>query len=583
MKYHLAFNHPTEKRIEVTLTSQGAAEPVQLFLPRWRPGRYELQRFDRNISDVQALGEDGRPLPLRRVNSHQWEVVAPAGETFRLHYFYYANKLDAGGSFFDHRWVYVNGINLLMYRKELIEEPCELSLDLPSPAYQVACGLSRRGVGFWAKDFHQLVDAPLLASESLQHHVFDVMGVRTHLWFLGDARPDMFQLERDIRRYSEAQIRLFGDFPADSYHYLFILRPDAARHGVEHFNSTVISMGPDYRFRQEDFYRSFLEICSHELFHTWNVKEIRPQDMSPYDYDRECYSELHYITEGVTTYYGDLMIWKGGGWSLAQWLESLNHSLARHYFRGGKDEVSLTQASFESWVNGYRSDGTPNRQISFYTKGYLVTFLLDVAIREATQNEASFDEVMYRLYHEFGRKGKAYTAEDIQELLAAVSGRDFSEFFKRYVSGTDPLEPALAAAGQYMGLELSQQAFDSLVLSFWGFSWKPDDRGRVIVDNVYPNSPALAAGISQGDEIVALDGRKVGVNLEKVMLHLGPNEEVEVHFFHQRQLQKAHIRRGDFFWSRPQFALQANPSPEQLENLQAWQKVVDRSQIVSKR
>lgn len=573
MNYILGFFRPGEQLISVEIQAVGSASPVQFFLPKWRPGRYEQQRFDRNISDVNAFQVNGIPLVVERLSTHHWQVDAPAGKAFTLSYNYYANALNAGSSYFDKSLVYINGVNLLMYQKEHLDEKCELTLKLPE-AYQVACGLPKVENVLLATDFHQLVDAPILASPDLKHHQFQVAGIETHFWFAGDCQPDIQKLELDVSRYTRAQMEVFGTFPASDYHYLFLIRPDYYRHGVEHYNSTVVAMGPGYKLMEPKMYRSFLEICSHELFHAWNVKAIRPTALLPYDYDREVHTHLHYVTEGVTTYYGDLMLWKGNIWQMPEWLESLNNELSRFYRRGGKDFVSLSEASFDSWVNGYFTNGTPNRRISFYTKGYLITFLMDVEIRRATQNARSFDDVMFVLYENFGKKGKGYTREDFKGIVEQISGRDFDDFFARYIEGTHELEPALQAAGAYMGLEIERSVFASSALTFYGLEVGKDEKGAAIVENVYPESPALLSGLSKGDEIISVNQQKVNGNFDQLLAYYGQDKPIEVHFFHQNKLAVGTLRSNpDHFRYIPQFVEVRNPTSRQLENQKAWKEI----------
>lgn len=579
MKYYLAFKYPTEQLISVKVASIGTQSPVIFHLPKWRPGRYELQRFDRRVTDVSAVSGNGRPLRISRLTTHSWEVEAAQGEVFFLQYAYYADVLDGGGSYFDKDRIYVNGINLLMYREELLDEPCELFLNLPGEGYEVACGLPKVADHWLAKDFHQLVDAPFLAGRDLQHHVFDVKGVKTHLWFQGECQPDFRKLEKEFRAYSEAQIALFGEFPVPEYHYLVVVRPDLFRHGVEHYNSTVIAIGPGHRLSQKELHRAFLEVCSHELFHTWNVKAIRPKEMLPYDYGQENYSRLHYMTEGVTTYYGDLMIWKGGGWKLSQWLNSLNGVLKRFYFRGGKDTISLSQASMESWINAYNLSGAPNRQISFYVKGSLVTFLMDIEIRRLTRNEYAFDDVMHALYHDFAKKGMGYGEADVKNIIAKLTGQDFSDFFDRYIDGTTDLEPALQAAGTYIGLELFKEPFESLAIAFWGMEVNEKENPLATIENVYPNSPALQAGLSKGDEIISLNGQKVNGNLEQLIQYYGADQEIEIHFFHLGKLHKTQLARQNYFRYIPQFVEVPDPTRRQLENRFRLQQVKEQKHM----
>ena len=581
MKYTLNFNRTAEKRIGVHIETHSPGGPVRFHLPLWRPGRYTRQEYARNVADVVARGGGGQPLPLTKVAANTWEVAAPAGPV-SLSYTYFADQLDAGGVYLDDAHIYVNGICLFMYREELIDEACELLLELPE-TYRLAGISGEPGDALHLASFHELVDSPFFAGEQLIHHAFEQEGIAFHIWFMGECMPDLPRMEADFRRYTAAQLALFGDFPVNEYHYLVIMRPAHYRHGVEHQRSTVISIGPGYELMQPGFYRSFLEICSHELFHTWNVKALRPVDMFPYRYGEPNYSRLHYVTEGITTYYGDLMIWKGGGWSLDQWLQSLNGELRAHHQMGGKDFTSLEAASFDSWVNGYGAEGAPNRRISFYTKGYLVSFLLDFFIRKASGNRASLDDVLYRMYHEIAKAGRAYTKLDYKTFIEAESGADASDFFEKYISGTEPLEPLLAEAAAYFGFQLDRVRPDSLAESLLGI--KTQVNGSVTgIENLLPGSPALLAGLSKGDELLSVESLRIDRNLEELLYYFRERSELHIHYFRLNRLHETRVRPGTGFSPfLPRFVQLASPSEAQLANRQAWQTVHAAARISEKR
>lgn len=575
MKYNLTFDRPAEQLITVSIEADLPAGSSTFWLPHWRPGRYELQHYARCLADMAASGPDGEPLALTQTGTHRWVVDLPAAATVHLRYVFYAQQPDAGGSWFDHQQIYVNPINLLLFRPETLDQPCTLQLHLPA-GFQAGGGLPGSGPVYSFVDFHQLVDTPFFAAPDLIHHAFAVAGVPTHLWFLGRCQPDLSRIEADIRAYTEAQIQLFGSFPAADFHYLYLMLPHRYRHGVEHQNSTVIALGPGYRLMDQALYRSFLEISSHELFHAWNVKALRPADMWPYDYRQENYSRLHYITEGITTYYGDLMLWKAGLWTFDDWVDSINGELQRHYQTGAQAFTSLEEASFRSWTNGYAQEGIPNRRISFYTKGYLVALLLDLRLRQLTDHQVSLDRVMATFYHRITTAGRGYTRADFQGLIEELSGQDFGDFFARYVEGTDPLEPALQAAAAFTGLVVAQVPPTSPAWAHWGLRTGSGPRGSLTVEHLLPGSPLLAAGLSQGDELIALDGQQLSDDLDHRLTWQRPQEgeAYTLHYFHQGQLRETRIpAQPAYACLIPQMVALAQPTAAQAQNRRAWQAI----------
>lgn len=578
MHYHLTCRQLADQFLDISLTL-GLAEGSTLFsLPKWRPGRYELQNFARNLADLRAQSTTHTPLVIKQIRTHTWELCLEEAAEVTITYRFYANLPDAGGTFLSQDGLLFNGITCLLYVEGREDEACRLSVELPE-GWQMGGG-PIEGRDLLLENYHQLVDTPLLASKDLQHRQFDMAGIPTHLWFWGDCKPDWDKIEQDVRAYTRAQLAMFGDFPVPEYHYLYVMWPYPYRHGVEHAQSTVISMGPGFKLMEPKHYESFLEISSHELFHVWNVKALRPQEMLPYDYSRENYSELHYITEGVTTYYGDLMLWKGGVYSFERWIDGINKELQRHYMTGGQPFVSLTQASFQSWTHGYQAETFPNRKISFYTKGFLVAMLLDMRIRIATRDECSLDDVMREMYESIAQVGKGYRASDFQEIAEKISGEDLDDFFAKFYTGTAALEPALGEMAQYMGLVMLPVPPPHPCTAWWGIRVKTGDQGATLVDHVYAESPAALMGVSKGDELIAVAGRKIDRNLNELLSYLKDNYRATVHFFHNGRIRTADLPlQASAVFRVPQFILLNEPDEEQLQHRSRWQAIFNRKVV----
>lgn len=568
MNYTLSFPNPSRQVIDIEIHTHATCENPVFHLPKWRPGRYELQRFDKLIADVSAKNKTEKTLSVSKLTTHTWQIQAEIGEEIRVNYRFYANQRDSGGSLFDAEGIYINPCNLLLYTENSINEACTLTLNIPSD-YEVATGLKKEGNTLYAKDFHELADAPFFAGNNMLHHTFQVLDLKVHLWFWGECKPDLAKFEKDITAYTTTQIELYGDCPVPEYHYLLQILPYKYRHGVEHQHCSVNTFGPGLTLMQNDRYESFIELLSHEFFHTWNVKYVRPADMYPYDYGKENYSELHYVTEGVTSYYGDLMLLKSGVYSVKRFLKNFNIEVEELYAMPGKDYISLTQSSFNSWVNGYGIDtGIPNRKISFYTKGYIVAFLLDYEIRQGSQNQYSMDNVLRDTYQIIAKSGRGYTENDYKKLCEQYAGKDLTEFFEKYIHGTVPLEDALRAAGKYMGWTLKIGASSVAAEAKWGLKLNGNS-----VEGVYPNSPAEQAGISKGDEIVAINHKKATMT-DALFQYFAEEENISIIYFHFEQLKEAILQKENHN-SRPVPFYADSPFPIESaeDNRNAWQKM----------
>lgn len=565
MNYHLYFRRPAEQLIEIDIQIIATGTAQILHLPKWRPGRYELQRFDKLISDVVAKNIEGVLIPVERTGTHTWKLQAEEGEQIHVSYVFYANQRDSGGSLFDAKGIYVNPCNLLLYQESEIDNPCTMTLHI-SKNYQIACGLPKEGNTLFAKDFHEMADSPFFAAPDLKYHHFQVRDLLVHLWFWGECQPDFDLFERDITAYTLAQLDVFGDCPVPEYHYLCQILPHTFRHGVEHQTTSVNTFGPGLTLMQKDRYESFIELLSHEFFHTWNVKYLRPADMYPYRYGEENYSKLHYVTEGVTSYYGDLMLYKGGVYSLERFLQNLNMELFDHYSMPAKDILSLEQSSFNSWINGYGVDtGIPNRRISFYTKGYIVSFLLDYEIRKNSLNKYSLDDVLFEMYQTIAKNQKGYTKEDFHQICARLAGKNLEDFWAKYIESTEALDDELKKAAKYFGLSVKYGTSSAISTSIWGLKLVNNK-----VDGLIPHSPAMTAGIAKGDEIVAINGRRISSN-EDLWRYFQDENEIIVHYFHFEELFQVCLQKSENYQAQiPYLTISPFPTEEAEHNIEAW-------------
>jgi len=288
--------------------------------------------------------------------------------------------------------------------------------------------------------------------------------------------------------------------------------PSKAYHGVEHQRSTVIALGPSYDVFG-DLYKELLGVSSHELYHTWNVKAIRPIEMYPYDFTQENYSKLGYICEGVTTYMGDLFLLKSGVFKLEEYFNEMNKQLQRHFDNPARFYTSVAESSFDTWLDGYVS-GAPGRKVSIYTEGCLISFVIDVRILKATGNKYGLDEVMKRLYFNYALESKGVGEADYKQVIEEVSGEDFTEFFAAYINGNAPFESILMEAFEYLGLEMIQKASDSYSEASLGIK-AVRGGNHFVVKALYPGGSGEMAGLMIEDEITAINGFACNGELDK--------------------------------------------------------------------
>lgn len=569
MRYTLTFSWLDEQLIHVAIEATFSTAESIWRIPLWRPGRYALQDYPQNIQDFEVEDVAGNPLEWERISMHEWRVLGQVGKSYKIQYKYFANQLDAGASYLQDDLIYVNGINLCMYEKGKEDQPCELSLHLPKDFVLGGNTLSTTSHPF--KSYHALVDTPFLAAKQLDIYEFDVEGLKVNLTLAGGELPDLEQFQGELSLIIRNQLKIFGSIPTKVYTFWVILLPESFRHGVEHQDSTVIVMGPAHSFSRKLIYQSFLEICSHEFFHVWNVKAMRPKDLNPYDYSVAQYSKLHYITEGITTYYGFYTLLRTRICSFSDWLEMANHELKKFALSGGGAFISLTEASLNSWVNGYHLKGAPNRRISFYTKGHLVALLLDFLLRRASNHAVSMDKVLFELYEMSRKNGGAFKEEDFSGIISSLELIDYTAFYRQYISGIEDLTPLLEKFAQFIGLVLVAKPYPSVSESLLGVKVREEElRGRVVVENFLPMLTDTM-GLMREDELVAFGGNKILGNWKDLLLSYRGVKGVSLHVFRMGKLRELTLDVPDAFqFSYVQFAMSLNPSSDQLENREKW-------------
>lgn len=566
MHYTISYQKPHQHFIDIQLTvDQITTSTTYLQLPSWRPGRYEMGNFAKNIQKFRITDGKGTPLQYRKVTKDRWEVRTEGVEQLVVDYNYYATQMDAGGSYLDEEQLYINFINCMVFAEDRLEENCVVELKLPDD-YEVACGLQKKDKHILvASSYYILVDSPMIASNSLQHKSYTVGSTKFHIWVMGHCRLNWEKALADFQGFTEAQIRAMGGFPIDNYHFLFQFLPYKAYHGVEHYNSTIITLGPDFEINEPELYKNLLGISSHELYHTWNVIRIRPAEMMPYDFTKENYFITGFVVEGVTTYMGDLFLKRGGAFNLEDYLQELNKTLQRHLTNWGRFNHSLIDSGWDMWLDGYTT-GIPNRKVSIYIKGALVSLILDLKIRRHTINRSSLDTVMQILNKEFAEQERGYSYQDFKEIVAMVAGADLSEYFTKYIEGKEPLENALEDQLQWVGLKLQVKENPNSLARHFGLKVTEKDN-LTFVSDIAPGSPSDEL-LSKNDEIVAVNGQRVTTNLEE---QVNKQKEVRINFFRNHKLRKITLTaNGTSYYNDVKIVPDKNISESQLINLQAW-------------
>lgn len=521
MNYQFQIDNPNQQYIHITIETIAVTDNPIIQLPSWRPGRYELANFAKNVKGFKVFNSSGKRVNFHKTTKDAWQLAIKKGESFKILYGYYSNLLNAGSTYLDATQLYVNPVNCCMYQVGQENEKCSLNLSIPEQ-WEVATSLKKEGTVFTAVNFDELADSPFICSANLQHSEYVSGATKFHVWFNGIVKPDWDRVIKDFKAFSDKQIEKFSEFPVDEYHFLIHILPYKAYHGVEHCKSTVISLGPSYDVFGS-LYKELLGVSSHELYHSWNVKTIRPIEMFPYDFTKENYSRMGYLCEGVTTYMGDLFLLKSKVFTLEQYLVELTARFQIHFDNYARFNYSVAESSFDTWLDGYEP-GAPYRKVSIYTEGSLLAFVADVMILNHTGNKYGLDEVMRRLYFNYYLQGKGVSEADYKHELEAVGNCSFDDYFEKYVGGNEPYEAILTEALDYLGLELLQIPAQSYSQAKLGMKYVVEAE-KTIAKQFYPGAPADLGKIMIDDQIIAVNGIVITGNLDQWLAYFDEDEK----------------------------------------------------------
>jgi predicted metalloprotease with PDZ domain len=512
--YTISYTNPHRHFVDFQLsTTTNGANKMQFQLAAWRPGRYELANFAQNIQKWGAFDENNNPLSFKKITKDLWEVETESAKEITLVYNFYANQLDAGSCYLDEHQLYLNPVHCMFYIVDRMEEEYQLNMQIPKN-YEITSSMKKNGNILSVKGYDLLSESPIICSDSLQHGTYQVDGITFHLWFQGQCKLDWKKLKKDFTAFTKSQIEHFGGFPVKEYHYFFQITPYKSYHGVEHTKNTVLLLGPGDEIMDKR-YEDLLGVCSHELYHTWNIKAIRPEEMYPYNYTQENYFRTGFVAEGVTTYMGDLMLYNSGVFNWEEFVKTQNQNLERHLTNYGRYNLSVADSGFDNWLDGYKL-GSPNRKTSIYADGALCMLMLDLEIIKHTNGKNSLHSVMKELYEDFALKKKGYSEDDFRNICEKFGGLKVAEIFENHIYGTEDYIPTLKNAFEVVGIELKQKKNTNLGAQYFGFIAVKENE-KLVIKKVAPNSITDKNGIAPDDEITEVNGKAVDENLADIL------------------------------------------------------------------
>lgn len=572
LSYEVSFPQPQTHLFHVKLKVQNwQPDTLEIKFPVWTPGSYLVREYARHIQQLGAYqGENSETLPVEKISKNCWRINTANTEFITVEYQVYANELTVRTNHLEATHAYFNGAALFFDVAELENTPIEVTVTPPATDWKITTPLAKvegKSKTFLAHNFDTLVDSPF---EIGKHQVYDfeVLGKPHQLaiWGKGNANPE--QIIEDIKKIVVAEADIYHELPYD--HYIFLLHQSASGFGgLEHKNCCSL-IYPRFGFRSTEKYNRFMQLVAHEFFHLWNVKRIRPKALETFDYTQENYTTDLWFAEGTTSYYDVLLPLRSGVYNARTCLDNLGKDITRYWNTPGRKVQPLAESSFDAWIKLYRRDAnSDNNQISYYLKGELVSLLLDLLIRTKHNNQRSLDDVLRKLWKQFGKPEIGYTNEQLQSVLESVAETDLTEFLDTCLHTTEELP--LAEYLQPFGLQItSNHEEEENPAPYLGMR-VADENGTTKIKFVDAESPAGLAGIDAGDELLALDG--IRVNSEQLsdrVKDYQAGDEITLTIFHEDELISHTIVLASPQPSSYKITSLEEPSEEQKELLFGW-------------
>jgi len=506
-------------------------------LPVWRTGKYQVLDLTSNIRNFEVLDANNEALQFQKDDKNTWRIWVNSPNIVKVKYQVYANLLRSRVSHIDETHAYLDATGVFMYSESQRDKALTVKLNVPQNWRSVSGMESIAPHQFKADNYDQLVDSPIESGI----HTFDSITVEEQTYEIviwGEGNFDMERLKKDIEKLHYQAKAIWGTFPFKRYVYMYHAG-DNLRGATEHVNSTIIQTDR-LGFFPDKNYRKLIATTAHEFVHTWNVKSYRPAGITPYDYSKENYSDLFWMAEGMTSFYDNLLAVRSEIFTVAEYLENIAEDI--HAFRNkpGRNVMSLADSSFDTWLPNDRTR-SHNTTVSIYLKGSLVSLLMDKEIRKLTKNKKNLDDLHALLYKNYANAKSGYTSYNVRQLLKQLTGNDFSRFWQDYVEGVKEID--FDELLTFYGLQIEQKdeekSDDKSTLSL-GLKIKLN-KGLPEITRVDFDGPAWKAGLTTGDQLIAIEGYRINNNLDKHLENFEIGKTYELTFFNQGQLKTTQV------------------------------------------
>lgn len=516
VQYRLSFRQAETHRVDIEVSVPTDAKPeIEFMMPVWTPGSYLVREYSRQVETVTATNPKANTvLNVRKKDKNHWLVDCAGADEVALRYSLYCREMSVRTNWVERDFAFLTGAATFITRSDMLTNPHVVHIDALPNWPKVATSLAMVDPrDLWtrrASSFDELVDSPILLG-AIDIQTFEAGGAKHHLATLGgETFWDTASAAKDVKKIVEVEQAFWKETPYKEYWFLNLATEMGG--GLEHDNSCVLMTGR-WSQRQRTKYSDWLSLVSHEFFHAWNVRRLRPKVLQQYDYNNEQYFHELWVAEGITSYYDELFVARSGLCKPKEYLDKLGKSIAAVQNAPGRLSQSLADSSFDAWIKYYRPDENANNsRISYYLKGALIGLLLDVEIRSQTAGAKSLDDVMRQLWQSHRESG--YTNADFSNIVSQVAGLSYDDWLLEHLETTQELD--FSKMLDWFGLEWKKKETDKdppPEKSVYGNVYVGMDlvatQGKAIVDKVTRDSPASLAGFNVGDELISFDGFRV--------------------------------------------------------------------------
>lgn len=566
VKYQIDLKKPEHHLGKITINLDKGHDLIIFKMPVWRTGNYKILNQANGVRNFSATNSRGKSLDWIRLDKSSWQVNNPTQAKIKVSYQIYANELGSRTRHINSTHAYLDATAVLMYIPSMMKEKHIVNLKVPKKWHSFS-GMEQSGKHrFIAQNYDQLADSPIETGiNDVYKFTQDKRNYEVVFW--GKSNRDNQSIVNDLKSLVVQSQTIWKGYPYQKYVFI-IHATSGAKGATEHINSTVIQRDRTLFGEDDDYLKYFLRTASHELIHTWNVKAYRPQGLVPYDYEKENYSQLLWIAEGSTSYFQDRLLLTAELQTVDEFLVALSKRIDDFKHTPGNRVQSVSESSFEKWI-AQGGDFAKNHSANIYSEGFMASWLLDFEILQDTQLKQGYKDLHQQLYpvNHKNLSTNSYTTEKVQQLLQKITQKDYTKWWHKNID--QPLNIDFEKLIDKAGLRFAKLKEEDYKV--WTGFVSEDNNNIITLKRVEKDSPAWNAGLTSGDQLIAINGYKVtAAKLDKWLLQFNADDKLKLTLFRDDQLLTKTLKLKKAATSVPQIELIEEPSEQQKLFFKAW-------------